>query len=239
MKNNLILSLLALFTSILSLSAQAPQDEQESKVRGRKAYFVCTSFPEDFKNPITIRAGKKIHKIELSKRMASSAIKIPKDGVIEVVRLIQNPKQDEDPYRVIGKVKVAENTREALIILNSRRDKETKEEIYAASAHDLAKFKGGDYLYVNLSPANIAVHLGKKKLLVKPNSYQIFNANNLTKSTNVPVQYLYSSRDKAWKLLSASTIVLRPTRREICVFSWNKKYQRVKYHGITFPVEQN
>jgi hypothetical protein len=37
-------------------------------------------------------------------------------------------------------------------------------------------------------------------------------------------------------MLSASTIVLQSTRREICIFSWDVSLERVDYHGITFPV---
>jgi hypothetical protein len=29
---------------------------------------------------------------------------------------------------------------------------------------------------------------------------------------------------------------MQPTRREICIFSWDPQYNRVDYHGITFAV---
>lgn len=37
-------------------------------------------------------------------------------------------------------------------------------------------------------------------------------------------------------LLRASPVVLLPTRREICIFSWDPRFGRIDYHGLTFPV---
>jgi hypothetical protein len=45
-----------------------------------------------------------------------------------------------------------------------------------------------------------------------------------------------SPSDAVW--LSASTVVLQSTRREICIFSWDAGLERVDYHGITFPVTE-
>ena len=39
-------------------------------------------------------------------------------------------------------------------------------------------------------------------------------------------------------MISASTIVLYPKRREICIFSWDTRFNRIAYHGLTFPVEE-
>jgi hypothetical protein len=53
----------------------------------------------------------------------------------------------------------------------------------------------------------------------------------------VAVSYSYFHPEKnEWKVLSASTIVLYPTRREICIFSWDPRFKRMDYHGITLPV---
>jgi hypothetical protein len=55
----------------------------------------------------------------------------------------------------------------------------------------------------------------------------------------VPIRYSYFHPViKVWKMLSASTVVLRSTRREIWIFSWDPRFKRVDYHGITFPVTQ-
>ena len=81
--------------------------------------------------------------------------------------------------------------------------------------------------------------MGETRLLVKPGATQIYDAPALAEATNVPIRYNYFHPVKQeWKMLSASTIVLRPTRREICIFSIDPRFGRVDYHGITFPVTQ-
>ena len=46
----------------------------------------------------------------------------------------------------------------------------------------------------------------------------------------------YHPEQKQWKILSASTIVLRPTRREINIFNDGSRLGTVKKHKILFPV---
>ena len=55
----------------------------------------------------------------------------------------------------------------------------------------------------------------------------------------MPIRYNYFHPvQQKWKMLSASTIVLYSTRRDICIFGWDPKYDRIEKHGITFPVTQ-
>jgi hypothetical protein len=111
--------------------------------------------------------------------------------------------------------------------------------VFHAKVQDLAAFKGGDYLYLNLTKMNVGVELGKTKIEIKPGETKIYNAPALTEATNVSVRYsFYHPTEQLWKMLSASTIVLQSTRREICIFSWDPSYNRIDYHGITFPVTQ-
>ena len=236
MIKNILLAFLYLLAGSQFLAAQADDSENPRQPRGKKAYFVCTSFPKGFKNPITVRTGKKIQQVELSKRSASDPIKLTASGIVEVVELKENPAEGEDPYQVIAKAVVKTTSKDSLIILSPAEAKKTgSTQVYSTSVQDLTKFKGGDYLYINLSPTEIVVKLGDKKLRVKPRSSKIYDAKNLKKAVNVATSYGYLDKgSKQWKLLSASTVVLRPTRREICVFGWNKKFNRVSYHGITF-----
>ena len=43
---------------------------------------------------------------------------------------------------------------------------------------------------------------------------------------------------KKWKILSASTVVLRPTRREICIFNNGSRLGNIEKHKILFPVQR-
>ncbi len=57
-------------------------------------------------------------------------------------------------------------------------------------------------------------------MTVAPKQANIYKAPVLAKPTNMPVMYgLYRSEEKKWKRLTASTVVLRPTRREISIFN--------------------
>ena len=79
--------------------------------------------------------------------------------------------------------------------------------------------------------------MGETKLGLEPGKSRIYEAPRLDKVENTPIAYHYfDPNDDDWVLLSASTVVLRPTRREICVFSWDPRYRRIDYHGITVPV---
>jgi hypothetical protein len=54
----------------------------------------------------------------------------------------------------------------------------------------------------------------------------------------MPIRYRYFHPvENEWKMLSASTVGIMPTRREICIFSYDERFKRIDYHGITFPVE--
>jgi hypothetical protein len=232
-----VIRLLLLFACLLSLAAQESDDREAREVRGRRAWFVATAIPDGLENPVAVLTGEDLVQVTLSKRMASGPVKIPADGLIRIVREVPNPDGAAEPaYLTLARARIPETMAEALIILIPVGKKESNL-VYRAKIQDLASFTGGDHLYLNLTTANIAVQLGTAKIALKPGVARIYDAPALEKSTNVPVSYQYfHPTQKKWKLLSASTIVLRSTRREICVFSWDPRYERVSYHGITFPV---
>jgi len=49
--------------------------------------------------------------------------------------------------------------------------------------------------------------------------------------------HYYLAAEKKWKMITSTTVVVQPTRREICVFSWDAKRKRIDYQGATFPIE--
>ena len=61
----------------------------------------------------------------------------------------------------------------------------------------------------------------------------------LAKPINMPIMYeFYHPEHKKWRMLSASTVVLRPTRRKICIFNNGSRIGNIKKHGILFPVQR-
>ena len=124
-----------------------------------------------------------------------------------------------------------------MVILVPVKKQQDSDLVFHTSVKDLAGFRGGDSLYINLSKMKVAVRLGKKALQLGPGEIKIHSGRGITKSTNMPISYHYMlPAQKKWKLISASTVVVRPTRREICIFSWDTRFNRLNYHGVTFPV---
>ncbi len=219
------------------LIAQDDDKHEPRQAKGRVAWFVYTSMPEGLENPVSVMTGKDIIQLTLSKRSPSDPVKIPADGILRIVRKIENPKDPAKPtYQTLAQATIPDGVGKALIILVPVV-KTDSGLLFRAKVQDLATFKGGDYLYLNLTTLNVGVELGKTSIEIKPGETKIFDAPVLDKATNVPVRYsFYHPTEKQWKMLSASTVVLRSTRREICIFSWDPRFGRVDYHGITFPV---
>lgn len=237
MLRSALLTLLLFGTSILH--AQESGDAEERKLRGRKVWLVATHMPDDVENPLTVMVGKEFHKIAMSKRRASKAVAMEDQQIVRIVRLIPNPEDPEKPtIKVLAQASVPINMRQALVILIPVK-KEGQDIRFHTKVQDLTKFRGGDYLFLNLTPNKVAVQLGEQKLGVAPGETSIYDASEIKESTNAEVRYHFFDAVKSdWQLISASTVVLRPTRRELCIFSWSEQYKRIDYHGITFPVER-
>ncbi len=221
----------------LSPAAEEGAGPEASQPRGRLAWFVYTSLPTDFENPAVVMTGSKITSVTLSARAASEPVKIPADGVIRIVRKVENPKDPAKPaYLTLAQATVADSVAEALIILIPVAKPEGNQ-LFHAKVQDLASFKGGDSLYLNLTNLMVGVDLGKTALPIKPGEARIYSAPALDKPTNIAIRYsFYQPVEKKWQTISASTVVLQATRREICIFSWDPTFERVDYRGITFPV---
>ena len=233
-----LLSLCFLLVGILPLTAQSGSDAEKRKAAGRSAWFACIAKPEGLEDPVKILAGGEITELELPEFMASEAVKIPADGILRIVRPIPDP---EDPaktkYLILAEVKIPESVREALVILDPL-PKPENDLLFRAKVQDLANFKGGDRLYINLSDSNIRVRLGKTLVVVEPRHASFFKAPPMVTATNMPVMYeFYHPERKEWKMLTASTVVLRPTRREICVFNTGTRPGNIRNHKILFPVK--
>lgn len=226
---------------ISPLLAQDADDGAREASGGRLVWIVATAIPDGLENPASVMAGEDIHEVLLSKRMAGNAVKIPADGMIRMVRQIPNPEDNsKDPvYQTLAGARIPDGVNKALMILVPRDKPAEDGSIFRTRVQDLADFRGGDTLYLNLTTVRIAVQLGEDKIGLKPGQTRIHEARDLDQSTNKAISYhFFHPEREEWKLLSASTVVLRPTRREICIFSWDPRYKRVNYHGITFPVTQ-
>lgn len=231
-----LLALHFLLCAFVPLSAQ--EKEEPRKPTGRSAWFIYTALPAGVENPIKVMKGKDVIEITLSKRSVSQPVRIPADGILRVIREEPDPKDAAKVvHRVLAQALVAEGVDKALIILMPL-PKPQGDLVFNAKVQDLAGFKGGDWLFMNLTNADIGIRLGTNRLTIKPAGLHIHNTPGLSEPISSPISYHYRiPGKKEWGLISASTIALMPTRREICLFSADPSYGRIDYHGITFPVD--
>lgn len=226
-----------LFSGLLPLAGQGESGSDTGQTAGRSAWFACTSLPDGLENPVKVLTGEEIIKLELPRYMTSEPVKIPGDGMIRIVREIPDP---EDPakmsYLILAEAIIPDTVREALIILVPL-PKPEGDLIFRAKVLDLANFKGGDRLFINMSNTGIGVQMGPTKVAVPAGQSKIYEAPVLAKPTNMPIMYqFYHPGREEWKLLSASTVVLRPTRREIVIFNNGSRIGNIKKHKILFPL---
>jgi len=99
--------LLFLLLSTTGVWAQQGGAEKK-KARGRVAYIVCTNVPKDFKNPTLVRIDDEVIKFTLSKRLADMPVKIPSNGLIELVKEIPLKPSSKQVYDA-GALKKATN----------------------------------------------------------------------------------------------------------------------------------
>lgn len=226
-----------LFAGILPLAAQSESDGDKRAPAGRSAWFACLAKPDGLENPVKVLAGGQLTELELPEFMASGAVKIHADGILRIVRETPDP---EDPgktkYLILAEAKIPEGVREALVILGPLPEPKG-DLLFRTKVQDLAKFKGGDRLFINLSDTNIRVRLGKTTVNVAAGQADIYESPKLAQPENIPIMYeFYHPERKEWKILTASTVVLRPTRREISVFNKGTRLGNIRKHKILFPV---
>ena len=234
------LCFLTAMAALTPLLAQESQSKESRQPGGRVAHFIYTSLPEGIENPVTVMTGKDLIQLTLSKRAASEPIKIPADGILRIVRKVENPQDPAKPtFLTLAQAQIPETVNKALVILTPL-GKVQDGRVFHTKIQDLATFTGGDYLYLNLTTLKVGVEMGTAKLALDPGETKIYDAPETAESTNVPIRYsFFHPTEQQWKMLSSSTVVLRSTRREICIFSWDPRFNRIDYHGITFPVAQD
>lgn len=215
------------------------QGEPPKKITGRKAWFLCTAIPDDLKNPVSVMVEEQIQQVTLSIRNMSDPFPVRGEGLVKIVKEIPNPeKADSTTYQILSQSKVPDHIQNALIILVPAPKNNNQKLVFMSKVIDLNDFKGGDYLYLNLSPAEVGITLGEHRSVLKPGELKIQENRDISKATNKMISMHYhSAKEDKWKMIVASTVVVQPSRREICIFHWDEKSGRMDYRGATFPVE--
>lgn len=235
---NTIVRTLALGSFFVApLLAQEPEQPEKREPKGRVAYMVFTSEPEGFENPASVMSGEDISKVLLSKFSPSDPVKIPADGIIRVVRKVENPQDPAKPqYLTLAQASIPETVTNAIIILVPAA-KQTNGLLFHTKVQDITNVKGGDTMFLNITNLKIGIELGTNKIGIDPGQVKIHNPLGSSKSVSLPISLnYYDPERKEWALITASTVALYSTRRELCIFTWDPKFNRVDFESITFPV---
>lgn len=235
--NHAVLCLfLGIFTAF-PLSAQESGSVESPPLKGRLAWFVYSSMPEGLENPVSVMSGKDISKVLLSKLSPSAPVKVPADGVLRIVREIENPEDPEKPeYITLAQALVPETVNAAMIILMPVPEN-PKGLLFKAKVQDLAGMKGGDTMFLNMTKLQIGIELGREKFLVAPGKSKIRNPLGSKKTVSLPISLsFFHPERKEWEMITASTVALYSTRRELCIFNWDSRFTRVDFESITFPM---
>jgi hypothetical protein len=225
------------FSSLILAQESNNPSKTDEKKAGRRAWLVATSLPKDIQSPVTVLAGGKISTVTLSKRAVGISISVPKDGLVQVVKPIIL-EDGKTTYEVQASALVPEEVKESLIILVPD-PKMNPPILFRSSVVDLDKFRGGNALFVNITKLEIGISLGSKNVTLKSGQIEIIDTGKFDGAKNVTVSYHYRSpNEKKWNLISASTVSLKSSLREILIFSYNPELKRADYHGITFYVEK-
>jgi hypothetical protein len=217
--------------------AQEPAQPEKKPARGRAAYFVYTSMPEGLENPVSVLSGNELSQIVLSKLSPSDPVKIPADGIIRIVRKIPNQEDPKKPaYLTLAQATVPESVSDAMVILMPIA-KNPNGLLFQAKVQDLAALKGGDTMFLNMTTLKIGIELGGAKIGVGPGQVNIHNPLGTAKTVSLPIKFsYYDAAKEEWRLITASTVALYSTRRELCIFNWDSRFGRVDYESITFPL---
>jgi hypothetical protein len=236
---NVLLYLCLWICAAPPLLAQEESGDKPRKAKGRVAWFVYTSMPEGLENPVSIMSGKDISQVLLCKLSPSQPVKIPADGIFRVVRKVENPADPTKPgYLTLAQATVPETVGDAIIILMPAA-KNPDGLVFRTKVQDLAGFKGGDTMFLNMTNLRIGVELGKAKIEIKPGQAEIHNPLGSSKTVSLPIRLSYfDPKLQEWDMITASIVALYSTRRELCIFNWDANFNRVDFESITFPVVQ-
>jgi hypothetical protein len=231
---------LCLCSALLFAASLPAQDEgtpEARQAKGRMARFVYTNLPEGLENPVSIMSGKDISQVLLSKLSPSDPVKIPADGILRIVRKAETQTSPDKPeYVTLAQANVPENVKSAMIILMPVA-KNSKGLLFQSKVQDLDALKGGDCMFLNMTNLKIGIEFGKTSILVEPGKDKVHNPLGSSQTLSLPIRLSYFHPEKQkWAMITASTVALYSTRRELCIFNWDTRFNRVDYESITFPM---
>jgi len=141
-------------------------------------------------------------------------------------------------YITLAKAVIPNGVGRALVIMSPVPKPREDGTLFLTKVQPLDRFKGGDFMYINLSNSKIGVEIGDNKKLISPGSLEIMSVATTADAESVPYRYSYFQSDKQrWRPLNASMTIASTTQREVFIFSVSQQSGRIRCKGITFPVD--
>ena len=224
--------LLALVSHLVAQGVPAQANEEA----GRRAWLVAAHMPKDVPNPLSVFSDKAFHQVPMHLRQVHEAVPVDEAGVVRVVKS-EVGADGKVKHLPLAVAQLGKGVREALIVLVPDNNEDGL--AFRAEVIDLAKFKKGGCLFVNLVKTKVGVTIGDHKAVVNPGDINFINALGDERKKVVPARFFFEipkKLDPEWKLMTAANIALFNTRREITVFFFNPEIENVDFRGITFPV---
>ncbi len=219
----------------------AQESSNDSTGKTRLAWFIQTSIPEEVENPVKILTGGEIQMLTLYESVASQPVPVPEDGIISIVREEPNPvpnAKDKVIYITLAKAVIPKGLGRALVIMTPAKKPSKDGMLFLTKVQALDRFKGGDFMYINLSNSRIGVEIGSQKKSIAPGSLEILSVATTKSAESIPYRYSYFQNEKQrWMPLNASMTIASTMQREIFIFGASQETGRIRCKGITFPIE--
>ncbi len=209
-------------------------EKGSSQAKGRTAWIVTTHLPELINNPITLEMGEKTKELAVSKRSVSEPFEIPEDGLIRIIQKTENA--GETTTRELAKFQISDGVMNTLVILIPDLTDE-KKPIFQVKTQDLSSFKPGGWLFFNGSQHRVKVEFGEETMILGPGDLNPQHPTAQGESLKIAMSFSAAGdAPEKWKMIGSSSVAIYESRREICIFHWDKSHERMDYHGITFSV---
>ena len=170
------------------LFAQAEPLGEEKKA-GRRAWIMAAEIPENVTNPLRVLSGDKLHDVQLFARDVGAAIPVDETGAVRAVKTETGP-DGKVKYTNLAVAQLAKGTREALIVLVPKAEEE-EGLMFKTKVIDLAKFKLGGCLYVNLVKTKIGITIGEEQTVVEPGGMEFINLSGEERAVTKPIRFFY------------------------------------------------
>ncbi|MFT5905764.1 MAG: hypothetical protein ACI9E1_001366 [Cryomorphaceae bacterium] len=232
--------LLTLCHSLYAQNAIPEVPAEVQAVSGRKAWVVMMTIPKDLKNPLKILSAEKVHEVRMHMRSVGKPVKVDKDGIVRAVKLLFD-EEGEETYQNLSYSKIPEGVLEALIILVP--ETENAEGLrFKSEVIDLSKFKKGGRLYVNLAKTKIGIKIGEEKKVIPSGGMEVINPlETKVEGVNSVMGYyeIPNEEEGEWKFMTSFKMSIPKSRREICIFFYNKQIENIDFRGIPFIIPKS